>query len=60
MLHFPLQIIAEEPGVYKFLFDNQHGKVWSKTVRYRIQVVDPVQTAEGLNGVEEAEVAEEA
>ena len=33
-----VQIPAEEPGVYKFLFEN-NGYFWSKTVRYSIEIL---------------------
>ncbi|VDO26405.1 unnamed protein product [Haemonchus placei] len=33
------EILAEEPGVYKFVFDNTHSKLRSKTVKYCITVV---------------------
>ncbi|PIO54753.1 Emp24/gp25L/p24 family protein [Teladorsagia circumcincta] len=32
------EILAEEPGVYKFVFDNTHSKLRSKTVKYYIDV----------------------
>ncbi|KIH57887.1 CRAL/TRIO domain protein [Ancylostoma duodenale] len=32
------EILAEEPGVYKFVFDNTHSRLRSKTVRYCIEV----------------------
>ncbi|CAJ0607306.1 unnamed protein product [Cylicocyclus nassatus] len=32
------EILAEEPGVYKFVFDNTHSRMRSKTVRYCIEV----------------------
>uniref|UniRef100_F1L8A7 SEC14-like protein 2 n=1 Tax=Ascaris suum TaxID=6253 RepID=F1L8A7_ASCSU len=27
------------PGVYKLVFDNQHGKIWSKNVKYFTQII---------------------
>ncbi|KHJ99228.1 Emp24/gp25L/p24 family protein [Oesophagostomum dentatum] len=33
-----IRILAEEPGVYKFVFDNTHSRLRSKTVRYCIEV----------------------
>ncbi|CAB3404974.1 unnamed protein product [Caenorhabditis bovis] len=32
------EVFAEEPGVYKFVFDNTHSTLRSKTVRYFIEV----------------------
>ncbi|KJH43716.1 CRAL/TRIO domain protein [Dictyocaulus viviparus] len=32
------EILADEPGVYKFVFDNTHSKLRSKTVKYCIEV----------------------
>uniref|UniRef100_A0A8R1IQ22 GOLD domain-containing protein n=1 Tax=Caenorhabditis japonica TaxID=281687 RepID=A0A8R1IQ22_CAEJA len=34
-------VAAEEPGVYKFVFDNTHSKLRSKAVKYFIEVRNP-------------------
>ncbi|CAD6192234.1 unnamed protein product [Caenorhabditis auriculariae] len=31
------EVLAEEPGVYKFVFDNTHSKLRSKTIKYFIE-----------------------
>lgn len=35
------EVCAAEPGVYKFVFDNTHSKLRSKTVKYFIEVRNP-------------------
>ncbi|CAD5216648.1 unnamed protein product [Bursaphelenchus xylophilus] len=31
-------IDAEHPGLYRLVFENYHGKIWSKTVKYYVNV----------------------
>jgi hypothetical protein len=35
------EIECDQPGEYIFTFDNSHGKLWSKEIKYRVQVIPP-------------------
>ncbi|CAJ0959902.1 unnamed protein product, partial [Mesorhabditis belari] len=34
------EVIASAPGIYKLIFDNTYGKLWGKTIRYNVQVIE--------------------
>uniref|UniRef100_A0A914VIE6 CRAL-TRIO domain-containing protein n=1 Tax=Plectus sambesii TaxID=2011161 RepID=A0A914VIE6_9BILA len=35
------EVTCELPGEYTLTFDNSHGKLWSKEIKYRVQVLVP-------------------
>uniref|UniRef100_A0A914VGW0 CRAL-TRIO domain-containing protein n=1 Tax=Plectus sambesii TaxID=2011161 RepID=A0A914VGW0_9BILA len=36
------EVTCQLPGEYILTFDNKHGKLWSKEVKYRVKVVAPI------------------
>lgn len=35
------EVVCQLAGEYILTFDNKHGKLWSKEVKYRVQVLAP-------------------
>lgn len=35
------EIMCKETGIYQLLFSNKHGRIWSKSIQYYIDVKQP-------------------